>query len=352
MVRRALPTASRKMKILILGTGKLDCAAANCGIALRAMGHEVRHFDPDEHPAFLSRLRSGWEGKRVVNRLLSALGDRGRLWEPAFVREAAEWGPDLVLVIPITLVSPATIAAAKRTSGARVVGWFQDAIVNFGAHTFLLADYDALFFKDKYTVERLRVSASLSHVHWLPEGCEPRVHHTLALSEGDRRRFGCDLMSYGNPYPYRLRLLEGLIDFDLRLYGNGPVRWHGHPLKAKWQGEDLYWDRKIRAVLATKIVVNTSHFGEIDSVNARTFEVAGIGGFQLADAPGVADFFTPGEEIVTFRGPKQLRELVEHYLARPEERLAIAARGHARAHREHTYETRLSEMLRIVGLAS
>lgn len=338
------------MKILILGTGKLDCAAANCGIALRAMGHEVRHFDPDEHPRVLARVRRSWEGKRIVNRVLSFAVDQGRLWEPALLREVDTWGPDLVLVIPITMVSPATINAIKR-SGARVAGWFQDAIVNFGAHTFLVADSDALFFKDEYTVRRLREGAGLQHVHWLPEACEPRVHHPLPLSEEDRRRFGCDLMIYGNPYPYRLRLLEGLADMDLRMYGNGPVRFYGHRLERNWQGEDLYWDRKIKAVLAAKIVVNTSHYGEIESVNARTFEVAGIGGFQVADAPKVADFFKPGEEIVTFCGPKELRERIEHYLQRPEERRAIAERARERAHREHTYEKRLAKLLEVVGLS-
>lgn len=336
------------MKILILGSGKRDCAAANCGIALRAMGHEVRHFDPDDHPAFLSSLRAGWEARRVIDRALSLIGETERLWAPALIREAADWGPDLILVIPITIVSPRTIAELKR-SGARVVGWFQDAIVNFGAHAFMAADYDALFFKDEYAVERLRGSAGLEHVHFLPQACEPSVHRPVELNEEDRRRYGCDLMTYGNPYPYRLRLLEGLMDFDLRFYASGPARWHGHPLKERWQGKGVYREEKAKAVLLSKIVLSTSHYGEIGSINVRILEVAGIGGFQLADAPKTSDFFIPGEEIVVFHGPKELRELIEYYLDRPEERQAIAARGQARAYRDHTYEKRLSELLRVVG---
>lgn len=341
------------MRILVFGTDKLDCAARNSGVALRAMGHEVRHFDPDDHPAVLAPVRRSWNTRRVVDRLLHMASlDGGGLWERAFVREAAEWGPDLVLVVPIHIVSADAIAAVKRATGAKIAGWYQDAVVNMGRHLFLLAPYDALFFKDPFVVERFRSWGGFEHVHLLHEACEPRVHHPLPLTDEDRRRFGCDLMTYGNAYAYRLRLLEGLVDRDLRFYCTGPVRWHGSPLEARWQGRDVYFDDKIRAVLAAKIVLNTSHYGEVRSCNARTLEVAGIGGFQLADAPGVADLFVPGEEIVTFRGPKQLREAIDHYLHAPDERAAIAARGQARAHRDHTYEQRLGVVLATLGLAA
>jgi spore maturation protein CgeB len=139
---------------------------------------------------------------------------------------------------------------------------------------------------------------------------------------------------------------------DLRIYGAGASRLNGHPLRSKWQGKIIFHDEKIKAVLAAKIVVNSSHFGEIQSANARTFEVAGIGGFQVADAPGLANYFRPGEEIVQFNGPKSLRESVAYYLNRPEERGAMAARAQARAHKEHTYEQRLKRLLRVVGLTN
>lgn len=341
------------MRVLIFGNGVLDCAAANCGVALRAMGHEVQHFDPDEHPRLLAPARRTWAAKRIVNGILSAAGRRfAQFYESAFVRAAEAYGPDLVLILPIDAVTPKTIADIKRRTHARIVGWFQDAVVNLGSHRFLLADYDALFFKDPYIVERLRDHGGISNVYFLPEACEPRRHYSLALTPEDERTYGCDLMVYGNLYPYRARMLESIADLDLRIHGARPSHWLHHPVAKLWSGREVYFDDKIRAVLAAKIVVNGCHFGEVRSVNARTFEVAGIGGFQLSNAPGVADYFEPGVEIAVFKGPRELREAVLYYLHRPEERRAIAARGQARAYRDHTYERRLSCLLATVGLPS
>lgn len=337
------------MKVLIFGTGTSDTAAANCGLALRGMKHEVRHFDPDAHPSYLAPLRRHVELSRITNRLIDLVPGGDRLWEGAFLRAAEEFGPDLVLVIPLYALRAAVVREVKQRTGAPIAGWFQDHVVNMGRHHYLLADYDGLFFKDPFIVERLRDYAGFGNVHFLPEACEPARHHPLALSAEDERRYGCDLVTYGNLYPYRARLLECLLDKDLHFYGARP--WLAHPVSARWRGRPIFYDDKIKAILGAKIVVSSSHFGEVGSVNARVFEVAGIGGFQVADAPGVGDYFTKGQEIVTFKGPRELREVVEHYLTRPDERREIAARGRQRAHREHTYEIRLRRMFEVLGLS-
>jgi spore maturation protein CgeB len=337
------------MKVLVLGTGTRDTAAANCGLALRSMGHEVRHFDPDEHPAYLAPFRHKVEYARIANRLINLVPGNSRLWEGAFLREAEAFGPDLILAIALYAVPTPLVHEVKRRTGARVAGWFQDHVVNMGRHHYLLAEYDGLFFKDPFIVERLRDYAGFDNVHFLPEACEPTRHHPLALTEEDERRYRCDLLTYGNLYPYRARLLESLVDKDLHFYGARP--WLAHPVAQCWRGRPIFYDDKIKAVLGAKIVVSSSHFGEVLSVNARVFEVAGIGGFQVADAPGVADYFTRGEEIVTFKGPRELREVVEHYLSRPDERREIAARGQRRAHRDHTYAIRLRRMFDVLRLS-
>jgi spore maturation protein CgeB len=336
------------MKILIFGTGELDCAAANCGIALRAMGHAVRHFDPDQHPSYLAAARRTWTGRKVLNRFLEVANAYSRTWQTALLREVDAFGPDLVLVIPISVVPPNVIRDLKRRTSARVAGWFQDHVVNFGRHEFLLADYDGLFFKDRYIVERLRDYAGLTNIHYLPESCEPTLHRPLPLSPADHERFDCDLMIYGSAYAYRARLVEGLLDHDLKYYTFNPGRWLAHPLRKKWQGFGVYYDEKVKAVLAAKVVINTAHFGEVHSVNARLFEVAGIGGFQVADAPGVAEFFAPGKEVVTFKGPSELRDVVEHYVRHPDERRVIAERARVRAHAEHTYRHRLMQLIDVL----
>ncbi|HVB28620.1 MAG TPA: glycosyltransferase, partial [Terriglobia bacterium] len=81
-------------------------------------------------------------------------------------------------------------------------------------------------------------------------------------------------------------------------------------------------------------------------------EAAGCGAFQIADwKPALPELFEPEREIVTFRTRRELKEKVDYYLARPQERREIAARACARAHRDHTYEKRLEKMFELMGLA-
>jgi spore maturation protein CgeB len=55
-----------------------------------------------------------------------------------------------------------------------------------------------------------------------------------------------------------------------------------------------------------------------------------------------------GSEVVTFADAGELRELVQYWLARPEERAAIAAAGRARVLAEHTYRHRMETLLEAV----
>ncbi|MGH7968412.1 MAG: glycosyltransferase family protein, partial [Limisphaerales bacterium] len=111
-------------------------------------------------------------------------------------------------------------------------------------------------------------------------------------------------------------------------------------------------EEKAKAFNAAGIVLNTMHYGEIAGVNCRLFEAAGCGAFQVADwKPSLPELFETEREIVTFRTRRELKEKVDYYLARPEERREIAARACARAHRDHTYEKRLEKMFGVMGLA-
>lgn len=106
-------------------------------------------------------------------------------------------------------------------------------------------------------------------------------------------------------------------------------------------------EAKSKAFRAAKIVLNSIHPAEVWGINARAFEIAGAGGFQLIDwRPGIEQLFREDEELVTFSSMKELKDKIEYYLPRDDERLKIARRGQERALLEHTYEKRLELLLR------
>lgn len=81
-------------------------------------------------------------------------------------------------------------------------------------------------------------------------------------------------------------------------------------------------------------------------VDHRLFTIAAAGGFVLAwDHPELRELFVPGEECVTFRSEEELLAAVEHYSARPDERLRIARNGQRRARECHRHEHRLRAII-------
>jgi spore maturation protein CgeB len=81
-------------------------------------------------------------------------------------------------------------------------------------------------------------------------------------------------------------------------------------------------------------------------IKARIFEVPGSGGFLLTDkADGLEAFYSIEKEIAVFDGLDNLVEKIHFYLDRPDTRDMIAEAGFRRTAREHTYESRMQEVL-------
>ncbi|MCA9911522.1 MAG: glycosyltransferase family 1 protein, partial [Anaerolineae bacterium] len=84
--------------------------------------------------------------------------------------------------------------------------------------------------------------------------------------------------------------------------------------------------------------------------NIRLFETAAAGIFQITDErPGVREWFTPGENIVTYSDEDDLREKVAYYLAHDDERTRIATAGQAHVYSAHSYDARAAELERLVA---
>jgi spore maturation protein CgeB len=269
-------------------------------------------------------------------------------WQDRVVaRRLSSLRPDLVIVTGRGL-QPAVIGELKRALAVPIVFWFSDALSNMDRQYPLASAYDAWFYKDPYIVDIVRKKLRLD-AYYLPEACHPKWHRRVSLSAEDRARYGCEITTAGNMYYYRARLLEQFVDRDLKIWGASFPEWLDSPLRANYPNVYVAELEKSKAYAAAKIVLNTMHYAEIWGVNLRTFEIAGCGGFQIADMrPRLPELFEPDREIVTFETADELKDKVDYYLDRPEQRQAIADAGYARAHAEHTYRHRLLRLLRVL----
>jgi spore maturation protein CgeB len=153
-------------------------------------------------------------------------------------------------------------------------------------------------------------------------------------------------------HPYRAKFFEGLLEFDVRIWGSVASANVDSPSRRFFQARYVAEEEKAIAFGAAKLLVNAMNFAEVRGVNNTLFEAAGCGAFQICDErPTLAEFFKPDEEVVTFRDRAELVEKIRYYLSHEAERRKIAQAASARAHAEHTYQKRLSEMLRVAKLS-
>lgn len=339
------------MNILVIGKFYTEGFALHIAETLLAMGHAVRRFEPGFR---LGRL-SGKLGHRIdqVRGVLYTSSDgvpaiRARRMRPLW--EVAEAGALDVVIACHDFLWPDEVAELKRRTGAQVAMWFPDALVNFGRGYFMNAPYDGLFFKDPY-IKHVLGDVLISPVHFLPECFNPARHWLSEEEIGEDPKYRCDITTAGNQHSWRVACYKHLSNYDVKLWGNPAPLWmNAGAVTAMHQRQGVYNQDKVRAFRGAKVVVNNLHYGEVWGVNVRCFEAAGAGAFQMVDwRPGLNQLFEDGKEIISFKSISDLKEKLDHWLLRQNERQAIAEAGMRRAHAEHTYSLRLQLLLDTLG---
>lgn len=98
----------------------------------------------------------------------------------------------------------------------------------------------------------------------------------------------------------------------------------------------------------SKITLNISFAsaGGRTQIKGRDFEAVGCGSLLLTkDSKEIAEYFVPGEEIVTYKDANDASEKIKYYLENDDERERIAKKGFERFIKEHTMEKRLLRTL-------
>lgn len=102
--------------------------------------------------------------------------------------------------------------------------------------------------------------------------------------------------------------------------------------------------RRSRIVFNRHIDVAARHAN-----NMRLYEATGVGALLVTDhQDDIRELFEPDREVVTYRSIDECVERVMFYLENECARASIAAAGHARTMREHTYAHRMTELLEIL----
>ena len=301
---------------------------------LRLAGHEVRTFAyRRDNPLYKNRGTKAAYHLWILRRL---------------ERVCLDWRPALMLVIKGGPITPGFIRRVKAKLDTLVLNFFPDNplwMIPFER----IEPYDVFFTKERYALRSLQ-QAGLRNLHYLPMYCVPSLHHPVTPTPEEAQRYGAPISFVGSRYPYRERFVRELVDYPLRLWGNGWSSVEEPAMRRRVAGPAVFGREKLLVYSGSTLSLNHHHpMNDIVGVNTRAFELAAAGACQVVDQKEELELlFKPGEEVLVYRDLAGLRRQLDYYLARPDEARAIGENARRRALAEHTLRHRIDEILTVV----
>ena len=169
---------------------------------------------------------------------------------------------------------------------------------------------------------------------------EPTLHFPPPATWSDRDR-DREVSFIGTPYDNRAQILKNLAalnQFQVAISGSRRL-WERDLGSASFnqlfrEGE-LYLQQYREAIWRSKINLSFLTLSNQDEFVHKSFEIAGCGGFLLAErSEGHLQRFREDEEAVFFSSFDELAAKIRRYLHDEAARTRIAAAGRARAHRD------------------
>jgi spore maturation protein CgeB len=174
---------------------------------------------------------------------------------------------------------------------------------------------------------------------YLPEGFDASVYRPMAVDRD------LDVSFIGDAYGFRPSFVAHL-------------RQHGIPVSTfggGWNTRRVWGEEQVTILNRSRI--NLGHGGigyseDLTNVKTRDFEVPGTGGglYVTTFSPDLARHFVIGSEIVCYRSREDAVELINYFLARPEEAEQIAAAGRRRCLAEHRWVHRYRRILELLAI--
>lgn len=176
---------------------------------------------------------------------------------------------------------------------------------------------------------------------YLPEGFDAARFRPI---ESDR---DIPISFVGGAYGFRPRAIRRIRRARLPVSVFGPG----------WGTAGVWGEDQVKIFNRSSINLGMGGIGYsewLTNVKTRDFEIPGTGGgmYLTSYNPDLALHFDVGREIVCYRNPEELVELLRYHLQNEDESREIAERARNRCLREHQWLHRYIEVCRILGITS
>ncbi|GAB2694245.1 glycosyltransferase [Paenibacillus thermoaerophilus] len=276
-------------------------------------------------------------------------------------RQAIDYRPDLVLVLNGMHVFPDDHLQqidAIRGAGIRTAIWFADDPYFSELTAKIAPRYDYVFTHELSCAGWYR-QLGCPNAHYLPLAASTTLFRPIHVEA----KYRTDVCFIGMGFQNRIRFFDQLAPYlsGLRVFIAGAL-WnslkHYRQLAGKIKLDWIPVPETASYYSGAKIVLNVHRMAggnqnsyklPAKSLNPRTFEIAACGAFQLTDVrEDLPLYFTPGQDIATYRSAREAARLIRHYLTHEDERRRLAWNALRRTCTEHTFANRLDRLFRIV----
>lgn len=323
-----------------------------CARALTSMGHAVRLFDA---PAF----HSAFTGLKTLELPPSSLGPLENAFlqvlNQGILAQVEQFEPDLVLALAQAPLNRLSLQKLRK-AGVRTAMWFVEDWQVFDYWQAYAPLYDVFAVIQKEPFQEKLAAIGQEHSPYLPLAALPEFHRPLRLTPEEEREYGADIGFLGAGYPNRRLAFRPLAGRNFKIWGSD---WDGESVLApciQRQGQRIGEEESVKIYNASRINLNLHSSLKTDRlvshgdfVNPRTFELAGMGAFQLVDRRRLLPELFAEDELACFDSEAELYEKIDYFLAHPEERAQYSRRARERVLAEHTYVQRMQQLLDYVA---
>jgi spore maturation protein CgeB len=315
--------------------------------ALERLGHQVIPFNAYAYQSDNAVVR------KIAHRLAAGPGvDR---LNRDLVQIAERERPDLVWTDKLLWMRPKTLDRLRAMGIATVSymidnpfgtrqdpGWrlYMKDIPNYDLHV-VQRDKNILDYTSRGARDVIKIQTAY----------EPTLHFAppSSWSDADRNR---DASFIGTPYDDRAQTLTRLsreCGFSVTISGN-PRQWtralDPEAFSSLFREGELYQQQYREAIWRSRINLSFLTHSNQDEFVHKSFEIAGCGGFLLAErSDGHLQRFKEDEEAVFFTGFDELVQKIRRYLPDEVARQRIAIAGNLRAARDGYYNDRQVDLI-------
>jgi spore maturation protein CgeB len=278
---------------------------------LKKLGHELIHFE-------------SWD--------ISLYGDYINL-NKALLETVVTFQPDIVLTVQLHYeIWIETIEIITSMENVATISWTSDDSWKYKeVSKFIGTAYNAMTTTYSSTIP-LYQKDGIKHVLLTQWGASSKTFTPPISASESTYKVSFVGRAFGNRFSQVQELKSKGI--DIHCFGHG------------WDSGAVNDDEMYRIMRESFISINFANCRGGNQIKARTFEVPGAGGFLLTEyTPGLESFYEIGKEIDVFHSNKELANKINFYLQNPQLRDEIAINGFNRTVRDHSYETRVEDIL-------